>query len=265
MRQLLSNWLFWAVLFTLCYLAALGFWLIPATELCEDGAKGYFERLLSCRKANELGDLLAGVFAPVAFVWLMAAVFIQAQELRAQREELSLTRLELAESRKVMEEQARQAQRQADFIGEQTNNLKNEADLISRQRKDAVFDAALTSFHLDSLGQLSNRQYSVPTSESINLGRFADLRRTPAEAAIREFNNTLNHLLVALRRPKGDYRNLEIPIEQIRLTIDPLARLTELSDGLSAAHQIKFDGLRIRDSLNVSRLISEAVGTVVQP
>lgn len=38
--------------------------------------------------SSELGDTLAGIFAPLAFVWLAGTVFIQSQELRAQREEL---------------------------------------------------------------------------------------------------------------------------------------------------------------------------------
>jgi len=33
---------------------------------------------------NEFGDFLAGVFAPLAFLWLVVAVFVQKDELRAQ-------------------------------------------------------------------------------------------------------------------------------------------------------------------------------------
>jgi hypothetical protein len=47
---------------------------------------------LSCLEANEVGDFLAGAFAPVAFLWLAVAVFIQAQELKHQRDELIATR-----------------------------------------------------------------------------------------------------------------------------------------------------------------------------
>lgn len=59
----------------------------------------------SCLTPNEVGDLLAGAFAPVAFFWVAAAVFIQSQELKAQR-------LELRETRRFAEEQARASQEQ---------------------------------------------------------------------------------------------------------------------------------------------------------
>lgn len=39
--------------------------------------------------ANELGDFLAGVFSPLAFLWLIVGYFLQARELNLTREELS--------------------------------------------------------------------------------------------------------------------------------------------------------------------------------
>lgn len=64
---------------------------------------------------NNLGDFLAGAFAPLAFLWLAVAVFLQ-------KDELSLQRQELMHSRKVLQEQAielrrsvRQQERQAEL------------------------------------------------------------------------------------------------------------------------------------------------------
>lgn len=48
---------------------------------------------------NELGDFLAGGFAPLAFAWLIYGYFMQASELRLQREELQLQREEMANTR----------------------------------------------------------------------------------------------------------------------------------------------------------------------
>ena len=61
---------------------------------------------------NNLGDLLSGLFAPVAFIWLVVAVIIQSKELAAQREELALTRTEMQDSRAVMQKQADAAETQ---------------------------------------------------------------------------------------------------------------------------------------------------------
>ena len=44
--------------------------------------------MLSELPPNSLGDFLAGSFAPLAFLWLVIAVFLQKNELRLQREEL---------------------------------------------------------------------------------------------------------------------------------------------------------------------------------
>lgn len=53
--------------------------LIKETGVCHEMAipanafKGFWDEYLGCRSINELGDTLAGAFAPVAFLWLMGA------------------------------------------------------------------------------------------------------------------------------------------------------------------------------------------------
>ena len=61
---------------------------------------------ISGMKLNEVGDLLAGVFAPLAFLWLFVATMIQSEELKLQRQEIE-------ENRKVMNKQAAAADAQA--------------------------------------------------------------------------------------------------------------------------------------------------------
>lgn len=79
----------------------------------------------SCLTANEWGDFLAGVFAPVAFGGLVVTIWIQSDELRAQREEI-------AQTRKVLERQARHAE-------EQTNILLNEWRETKAERNNVKF------------------------------------------------------------------------------------------------------------------------------
>ncbi|MDH4981458.1 hypothetical protein [Hyphomicrobium sp. D-2] len=52
---------------------------------------------------NEAGDLAAGISAPLAFLWLVVATFLQ-------KEELSLQRNELRESREAQQKQARETE-----------------------------------------------------------------------------------------------------------------------------------------------------------
>ncbi|WP_025593065.1 hypothetical protein [Agrobacterium tumefaciens] len=73
---------------------------------------------------NEWGDFVAGVAAPIAFIWLVVAVALQSIELREQRKELALTRAEFKYNRAVMKAQADEARKQAEFIEQQTSILK---------------------------------------------------------------------------------------------------------------------------------------------
>ncbi|NTE89563.1 hypothetical protein [Agrobacterium rubi] len=76
-------------------------------------------------KINEWGDYAAGASAPLAFLWLVVAVFLQSRELREQRQELAWTRKEFKHNRTVMQAQADEAKNQAAFIKQQTIILAN--------------------------------------------------------------------------------------------------------------------------------------------
>lgn len=65
---------------------------------------------------NEVGDTLAGFAGTMAFVWIIVTVFLQNHELRAQRQELRLTRIEFAEQRQATQEMARAMSAQASIF-----------------------------------------------------------------------------------------------------------------------------------------------------
>jgi hypothetical protein len=67
------------------------------------------------RSPNEFGDFLAGVFAPLAFLWLAVAVFVQ-------REELSLQRVELEHNRNALKLQAEELRRTVEEIAAQAKS-----------------------------------------------------------------------------------------------------------------------------------------------
>ena len=101
------------------------------------------ESSLEALRLNELGDFLAGLFAPIAFVWLVAAVWIQSAELKEQRVELALTREEMNHQRQVMTAQAEESRKQAEYIGKQTDILEAEERRRLRQQADNVFDVRM--------------------------------------------------------------------------------------------------------------------------
>ncbi len=84
---------------------------------------------------NEIGDAIAGVFATLAFVWIVVTVFLQSAELSEQRAELALTREELRLAREAQEKQLEVMNIQARIFEDEKrqrheNRAKEQLDLI---------------------------------------------------------------------------------------------------------------------------------------
>lgn len=88
---------------------------------------------ITCLEANQIGDFLAGAFAPLAFLWLIAAVLLQRDELAAQREELR-------QSREVAEQQVEEARRNVAFVAQQTDVLKQQHKMEVERLADLDVD-----------------------------------------------------------------------------------------------------------------------------
>lgn len=129
----------------------------------------------SCLTANEWGDFLAGVFAPIAFLWLVATVWIQSDELREQRKELALTRKEFELNRAVMIEQAEEAKKQAEYISTQTQLLSDEAHARKRQETLTSFTILVSRF-IEYTREYANDSYYRSGS---NTGTFLQTAISP--------------------------------------------------------------------------------------
>ncbi|WP_298333762.1 hypothetical protein [uncultured Erythrobacter sp.] len=77
-------------------------------------------------KPNEFGDFLAGVFAPLAFFWLVLGFFQQGRELRNSSEALWLQGEELRNS----------VEQQRDLVTVTREQLAFENELLSQQRDE---------------------------------------------------------------------------------------------------------------------------------
>lgn len=128
--------------------------LIKETETCKNVAistnlfKGFWDQYLGCRSVNELGDTLAGAFAPVAFLWLMGAVFIQSQELKAQREELDETQEVMRAQLKTSIEQVTETKKSTALIEAQTNLLSEERDRLLEEKRDRILEAKIEALRI---------------------------------------------------------------------------------------------------------------------
>jgi hypothetical protein len=88
-------------------------WLFSGAAPCDRLPDSFWQAHVSCLAANEIGDFLGGAFAPLAFLWLIAAVFLQRHELEAQRSDLKL-------SRALLSQQIEEAKENVKYIREQT-------------------------------------------------------------------------------------------------------------------------------------------------
>ena len=101
-------------------------YLIAAVAIAGQLGDGIFKL-----KPNEFGDLLAGVFAPLAFTWFVVAVWMQRYELSLQRRELAMQRDEMKGTREALEQTSLHALEQAKALRDQAIISADEAKNIA--------------------------------------------------------------------------------------------------------------------------------------
>lgn len=122
-RSLRFNWvticaILTVVYFTLIYLGITHLETLATTL----GMSADVGKFVSDKYLNLIGDTLAGIFSPLALIWLVAAVLIQSQELKLQRQEI-------ADNRAVMQDQAKAAEAQAHFVKLQSQPMQEQIEL----------------------------------------------------------------------------------------------------------------------------------------
>ena len=122
-QSLQVSWIAICAIVTVVYFTAIYVGISHIETLAAKlGLSGDIGRYVSEKNLNLIGDTLAGIFSPLALIWLVAAVLIQSQELKLQRQEI-------AENRSVMQDQARAAEAQAEFVSLQTQAMREQIEL----------------------------------------------------------------------------------------------------------------------------------------
>lgn len=85
-------------------------------------------------KPSELGDFLAGVLSPLAFLWLVLGYFQQGQELKLSTEALRLQAEELRNSVDQQRDLVEATREQVEFEKEQNERLRHERALAASPR-----------------------------------------------------------------------------------------------------------------------------------
>lgn len=121
-----ANWLWAAGLFTVVYLIG-ALWIVGPVRVWT---------FITTGDLNEIGDFLAGVFSPLAFIWLVAAVL-------TQRQELDETRDQFGENQKVVDAQMKTISSQNELLALQ----HQQADASAKQTyKLNLFERRLSVF-----------------------------------------------------------------------------------------------------------------------
>ncbi|MND48541.1 hypothetical protein D3C80_394640 [compost metagenome] len=127
------NWLVIAFAATIAYITFI-VWKVEFWKIWD---------FLSESRLNEIGDFLAGVFSPLAFIWLVAAVL-------TQRQELTETRDQFAENQKVVDAQLKTINEQSELLQQQHTLAEETAKKTYRLSLfDERFDiySKLVAFH----------------------------------------------------------------------------------------------------------------------
>ncbi|MEH6831708.1 MAG: hypothetical protein V7661_12795 [Sulfitobacter sp.] len=222
-------------------------------------ASGFFIEFREL-ELNEKGDALAGIFGTLAFAAAAIAVFMQSSELRAQREELKLTRMVMSEQKKATQEMAQSMAVQADiFLEEQKQRSENSFDQILEEKAQFVLDLInfyrsqlKFEFEVNDCGLISRAGLVELTDEDPTQGYlflFAEKDHLlGVEAATQKLAKDLYFVKWSIAKiNKADFEIKTKPINSERLIeiISVLSDLVNLRDNLSEAGRTRFDRLRI--------------------
>ncbi|WP_293574749.1 hypothetical protein [Phaeobacter sp.] len=117
--------------FTKAFLAiVMGLAVLP--QYTVDGGWQLRVYALFTSPPNEIGDTFAGIAGVLAFLWIIITVWLQSQELAAQRQELEATRKELKLAREAQQEQAEV------FRLEQTQRKEQRAKELLERRLERI-------------------------------------------------------------------------------------------------------------------------------
>ncbi|HWW46263.1 MAG TPA: hypothetical protein VNZ94_00290 [Xanthobacteraceae bacterium] len=206
---------------------------------------------------NSIGDFLAGAFAPLAFVWLAAAVFLQSRELALQREELRATR-------DVLEKQAMESRAATKYIGTQTAILKRQEELREQQQADAEFDEML-AVYLNNVrragaGTIGARMRADWPTAYHGFARFEALKKEDY-AAVHQM-----HLDIVVL--KCELENAEVferdAVQKFRAVSSGIPELLKKIENLSPPRRIKANGIGLEKILDAcQKLEARAEGRLM--
>ncbi len=211
---------------------------------------------------NNLGDLLAGVFAPLAFLWLFVATLLQKKELEAQREELSLNRKVLALQAEELRNSVAQLKAQAQILEKQFKAQSQQQTLEDiRERIAGLCSILIVKVGGDSSRSTSGSVYRVNSFLSEN-----GLREMQSDGnltfLLEEINRRLSRELRILRENAEKGLAIEVrkrpSIEDVKMILDYIDRTLKIPEvsgtpELSEKFDLEYPLRKLREHVVVIR------------
>lgn len=175
------NWLYVAMVFTVGY----SIWLIYTL-----GWQRLFKFFTGDKDLNQIGDFLAGAFAPIALIWLVAAVLTQRQELTETRDQFS-------ENQKVVDEQLKTIRSQ--------NILLNQQAIDARENAKQAYKLNLYDKRMDIYQRfIAFGEKHASRAKDYNDQSYMDMRNLAHEAAF-VFDSSLEEWFEKIAQHIYDY------------------------------------------------------------
>lgn len=200
---------------------------------------------------NEVGDALAGVAGVLAFIWIIVTVALQAEELRAQREVLSLTRDEMEEQRKATQDMARSLAAQAAIFEDEKKQREMDAVakvldalLADLARKCELLNGVVTwEFyrHEDDFSGMSDDQFrALGGQPTESMKPFSSGLQADLDERVHQHAKSLMILYIAMLHEERHRRCCK------KANIDFFEGLTDLIDQIHAQAKTASRGQQIR-------------------
>lgn len=142
-------------------------WITSASYLLVGAAIGWARwPELSLLDLNELGDLLAGVFSPLAFLWLVGGYLQQGQELRQNTEALLMQAAELKNSVEQQAELVRVARKQLEAEQERFLLLTQPRFGVAFIERSQPYGSSLPAF---MIGLINHGARAVRVHATLNI------------------------------------------------------------------------------------------------
>jgi hypothetical protein len=130
---------------------------------------------LSSLQLNTIGDTLSGFVAPLAFLWLIVATWLQRQELGLQRRELQETRSVLANQQKELESSARESAEQTKIMQSTLNTSLDQVTFEEHRLRMYYLAKYIATVGRSSSLLIAESNGNQITPSLYNIGHLPDL------------------------------------------------------------------------------------------